>query len=282
MAYSSSTTILSQQKWSWFPGLVHLFTLINFLYYCRGIKRASWILYALGVLMTKMFVFLIILLWIVISACFQLTKVNGVFDSDQPIHVFTDTFVTAIFGAFDSAEFCSDPYVAASTVGLTLFIILSLIFVVFMNAMIAFISEEFANILDYQSAILAREMACLIVDMYDTMNVDERKRIENTHMWVYKLFKQADLDKMGSSQTDSDADGRRATKQDIQSVAVKLKKENGEMRKENREMRKGIDEVRKENGEMRKDMLVIRKEIGEMRKEHQVTLEKIVFLLEKS
>ena len=208
-------------------------------------KRASWILYALLVLMTKMFVFVIILLWIIVAACFQLTKVTNAFDSNQPIQVFTETYVTAIFGAFDSAEFCSDPYIAASRVVLILFILLSLIFVVFMNAMIAFISEEFANILDYQAAILAREMACLIVDMYDSMNEKERIRRaeEEGHKWVYKLSKQADLDKIGStSHTDSDADGRRATKQDV----VKLKKEIAEMRNENSEMKSSLNRMENE------------------------------------
>jgi hypothetical protein len=237
---------MSQQnwEWKWFPGLVHLFTIINFLYYFRGMKRASWILYALGVLMTKMFVFVIILLWIIVAACFQLTKVTNAFDSNQPIQVFTETYVTAIFGGFDSAEFCSDPYIAASRVVLSLFIILSLLFAVFMNAMIAFISEEFANILDYQAAILAREMACLIVDMYEAMNDDEMIRIlEENHKWVYKLSKQADLDKIGStSHTDSDADGRRATKQDV----VKLKKEIAEMRNENSEMKSSLDRMENE------------------------------------
>jgi hypothetical protein len=70
-------------------------------------------------------------------------------------------------------------------------------------------------------------MACLIVDMYDTMSEEEKKKkqaeVEKYHKWVYKLSKQADLDKMRSGQTDYDADGRRTTKQDIQNVDVKLK-----------------------------------------------------------
>ena len=147
LAYTSRTSILSQEMWKLFPGLVHLFTLINFLYYLRGMKRASWILYSLWVLIKKMLVFVIILLWIIIAACFQLTKVKNAFDTEQPIHVFTETYVTAIFGGFYSAEFCSDPYTAASSLVLHFFILLSLLFAVFMNAMIAFISEEFANIL---------------------------------------------------------------------------------------------------------------------------------------
>ena len=266
LALSSRTTVLNEDNWrlKWFHGLVRLFTLSNFLYYFRGIKRASWILYALGVLVTKMFVFLIILLWIIVATCFHLTKVKNAFDAEDPIHIFTDTYVTAVFGSFDSAEFCSYPYKAASGLVLIYFILLSLVFVVFMNAMIAFISEEFANILDYQSAILAREMACLIVDMYDTMN-DELKirEIEDNHKWVYKLYKQADLDKIGN--TDSDADGRRATKKDLQGVVVRLKKDIANIRKENTEMRKEVVDVRKENAEIKSSLERIEEEMKSMK-----------------
>ena len=59
---------------------------------------------------------------------------------------------------------------------------------------------------------------------------------------MYKLSKQADLDKMGSDHTDAQADGRRATKQDI----VKLKKENSEMKKEIVEVRSSLERMEKE------------------------------------
>jgi hypothetical protein len=192
--------------------------------------------------------------------------VTNAFDTEQPIHVFTETYVTAIFGGFDSAEFCSDPYIAASGVVLSLFIILSLLFAVFMNAMIAFISEEFANLLDYQAAIIAREMACLIVDMYDSMNEKERIRRaeEEGHKWVYKLSKQADLDKMGSDHTDAQADGRRATKQDIDKLKnenSEIKEEIAEVRNENSLITKEIAEVRNENAETRSSLEKMEKEM---------------------
>ena len=71
------------------------------------------------------------------------------------------------------------------------------------------------------------------MDLYCAMSEEERKRIEEECKWVYKLIKQTDLNKMESSHTDTNADGRRATKQDIHSVTSQLltvKKENGEMK----------------------------------------------------
>jgi predicted nucleic acid-binding Zn-ribbon protein len=79
--------------------------------------------------------------------------------------------------------------------------------------------------------------------MYGAMNDEEMiPMLEDNHKWVYKLSKQADLDKMGSDHTDAQADGRRATKQDI----VKLKKENSEMKKEIVEVRSSLERMEKE------------------------------------
>ena len=135
-----------------------------------------------------------------------------------------------------------------STAALVLLIVLVSIFVIFMNDMIAFISEAFANVLDHQKAILAREMACLIVDLYSSLSEEEITRYENECKWIYKLFKLTDLTKMKSGeQADAgEADGRRATKQDVQSLVTKMTK----MRKENIEMNAKLSDMRKENIEM--------------------------------
>ena len=58
----------------------------------------------------------------------------------------------------------------------------------------------------------------------------------------------------GADHTDAQADGRRATKQDILSVDVKLKKENAEIKKE-------IAEVRNENSEMRSSLERMEKDL---------------------
>ena len=50
------------------------------------------------------------------------------------------------------------------------------------------------------------------------------RMIENDHKWTNKFFKQSDLDKMGRGHTDSDANGRRATKEDIQKVTQRVAK----------------------------------------------------------
>jgi hypothetical protein len=260
---SCTTTILSQHEW--FPGMVHFFTVINFLYYLRAFQNFSWILYAMKNVAYKTIPFVVILLWILLSACFQLAKVNGAFDSTQPIHMFTETYVTSIFGAFDSAEFCSDPYIEAPRMKLALFFILTLIFMILTNAMIAFISEEFANMMDYQKAILVRERAVLIVDLYNSMSREGRWIIAEKYKWAYKLVKQTDLNKMESGDTESDAAGRRATKQDVQSVVAKV-------RKENAELKTNVELIKKENAE-------IKSSLERMEKESKATLDTIISLV---
>jgi hypothetical protein len=197
--------------------------------------------------------------------------------------MFTETYVTAIFGAFDSAEFCSDPYIEASRWVLTLFFILTLIFMVFMNAMIAFISEEFANIMDYQKAILIREMAVLIVDLYNSMSKEDRRIIEENYKWAYKLFKHTDLNKMESGDTESDAAGRRATKQDVQNVVAKVRKEtNSSLERieiENALLKSSIDVIKKESGEIKKENAEIKSSLERMEKESKATLDTIISLV---
>ena len=58
-----------------------------------------------------------------------------------------------MFGAVGSAEYSGPDYNESPD------IVLSFIFIIFINAISAFISEKFAHILGYKSAILAREKA---------------------------------------------------------------------------------------------------------------------------
>ena len=112
---------------------------------------------------------------------------------------------------------------------------------------------------DYQSAILAREIACLIVDMYELMGKEERERLEKEHKWTYKLFKQSDLDKLvtGGMSSDDDADGRRATKLDIQKSVESLKNENRQ------EIIKLKKEMQKEIGALREEIVALNKDLKE-------------------
>ena len=41
-----------------------------------------------------------------------------------------------------------------------------------------------------------KSLQYLIVDLYHTMNNEKLKEIERYHKWVYKLFKQADLEEL--------------------------------------------------------------------------------------
>ena len=227
-----------------------------------------------------MFAFLVVLLWILLSACSILTRIDGTFDSTKIIPVFTDTYATAVFGAVGSAEYGPD-YNESRDIVLLLFIILSFIFIIFMNAMIAFIGEEFANILDYKSAILAREKASIIVDMYCAMGEEERRRVEEQCKWVYKLFKQTDLNKMQAGEADSGGGACRATKKDIQGTGRQL----AHLKRENSEMKKSLDKIHKENVEMRKesgDIMSSLKKIEAENGELKETLGRLVTMISES
>jgi hypothetical protein len=180
----------------WFTGIVHFAVTINLLFYGRGLDWVSWILYALKIFLPKMSAFLAVLFLILTATSFLLTKIDGAFDTELPIHVFTNTYTVALFGAFEASEYCTNPFIPASTIVLVLFIVLSFIFVVFTNAMTAFIGEEFANILNYKTAVLAREKAIIILELYCVMSSEFRSKLEEECKWTYKLSKHTNLDKL--------------------------------------------------------------------------------------
>ena len=229
-----------------------------------------------------MYPFLGVLLWILVSSCSQLSRIDGAYDSESSLHIFTDTYAVAVFGGITSSQFGPE-YEEASAIVISMFVMLTLVFfIIFMNAMIAFISEEFANMLDYQAAILAKENASIIVDMYCAMSSEERRRIENQCKWVYKLFKQSDLEKTEPTSGDSgDADGRRVMKKDIQSTMKKLT----QLKHENSEMRSSLDRIEKENSLIRKGSSDIKSSLQRLEKENgelKATLEKLVIMIAES
>ena len=239
MNASTGTSILVHHKW--FAGLVQFFTLINFLYYFRGVKSFSWFLYALTILTNKMYVIMTILFWILVAACCQLRKVPGAFDSKKVIPTFTDTYLIAIYGAFESSEYGDHDheYKEASSIVLVLLIVLSSYFIIFMNAMIGVTSKYLENIMDYKEAILAREKASFIVELYNSMSKDERLRKEEECKWPYKLFKQTDLNKIENNDETKNPNG-----EVMKQVGGKLNSRLERMEKKNDEMKEQIDEMK--------------------------------------
>jgi hypothetical protein len=131
--------------------------------------------------------------------------------------------------------------------------------------MIGVTSEYLANIMDYKETILFREKASFIVELYNSMSNEDMRRKEDHLKWVYKLVKQADLDRIANNHREPNADGRRSTKQDIE----RLKVENAKLYSRLELLEK---EIKKESGELKTSL-------GRMEKENKVALETIISLI---
>jgi hypothetical protein len=235
-----------------FSGSVQFFVLINFLHYWRGVENIVWILYALKQLGKRIIPFVLVLLWILIAASLQLTKIDNAFGSKRIIPVFAETYLVAVFGSFETFDDGDGLYYTDLVSALLMS--LSLVFIIFFYAMIAFISEDYVHILDQKTSILAREKAGIILDMYYVMGKVNREGKEEQYKAVYKVYKDLALTKLGSNGSERDSHGNRSTKDDILKVESRLRKENTDMRGEVSEIRQENSEIRKENAEMNKKL----------------------------
>lgn len=238
-----------------FSGSVQFFVLINFLHYWRGAENIVWILYALQQLGKRIIPFVLVLLWILIAASLQLTKIDNTFESKRIIPVFAETYLVAVFGSFET--FYDDDGLYYTDLVSALFMFLSLVFMIFLYAMIAFISEDYVHILDQKTSILAWEKACIILEMYYVMGKVNREAKEEQYKVVYKVYEELALTKLGSNGLERDSQGKRSTKNDILKVESRLRNENTDMRRE-------VSEIRQENSEMRKENAEMNKKLSEM------------------
>eukprot|EP00551_Chaetoceros_affinis_P011411 CAMPEP_0203681668 /NCGR_PEP_ID=MMETSP0090-20130426/43380_1 /ASSEMBLY_ACC=CAM_ASM_001088 /TAXON_ID=426623 /ORGANISM="Chaetoceros affinis, Strain CCMP159" /LENGTH=960 /DNA_ID=CAMNT_0050550241 /DNA_START=44 /DNA_END=2926 /DNA_ORIENTATION=- len=236
-----------------FGALSQFFACINSLYYLRGRDEWAWIVYALLRIIAKMRQFLGILFFIIASTTILFWTMDA-FEPSNRLGInrffttFTNTFFLAIFGDIDP----DDSIAIAATFWaflLTFIFIMIVIFLICFNAMIAFISEDFATILDDKNAILAREKADMMLDLYCGMSKILLEETEKSNMWTYKLYRKTDLDDMDTDDGEN-ANARRATKESIMRLNAKvndLKASNEELKASNDSMSVKVSELKESN-----------------------------------
>ena len=272
--------------------LSQLFGWVNLLYYMRGKKEVAWVVYALLRIIGSMTRFLLILFVVVFSfALFfwslelpgQFGRLDDVFlktmltsffsdyDLDpDPDEVFLKTMLTSFFSEFDPDPDSDDLTNNRFKTFTLLFnlVVLLLIPLICLNAMIAFISETFADILDDRIAVIAREKANLIMDLYCGMMENSRKDLEKKNVWTFKLELQSTLDKIDGSAPDGEVANKRSTKRDIADLRIKadegltnlkseMTEERTKVKASTKEMKGKMEEIKTEMKEMRAEMKVM-------------------------
>lgn len=260
--------------------LSQLFGWVNLLYYMRGIEEVAWVVYALLRIIRSMTRFLSILFLVVFSFTlfFWSLELPGQFGRLDD--VFLKTMLTSFFSEFDPDELINSRFKTFTL--LFNLLVLLMIPLICLNAMIAFVSETFADILDDKLAVIAREKANVIMDLYCGMTESRRNDLEEKNVWTFKLELQSTLNKIDVSVPDGEVANKRSTKGDIADLSANLKSEitketvnklkasTKEMKGKMEEMKGMMEEI---NTEMKGKMEDMKTETKEMRAEMKLMLQ---------
>ena len=188
-------------------------------------------------------------------------------------YVLLRTLFTSFFSDLDPFAYIIDnPFkVLSFFINIMVLVGISLIC---MNAMIAFIVEKFADILEDKVAVIARQKASILMDLYSEMSVSRRKEIDMVNRWTFKLELQSTLDKINvNSAKDDEVTNKRATKGDIgdsktesgeklDNMKAEMDKKKAKMKGMKAEMEKAVNtEMNKLKAEMEKTMKAETKEL---------------------
>ena len=256
--------------------LSQLFGWLNLLYYMRGIEEVAWVVYALLRIIRSMTRFLSILFLVVFSFTlfFWSLELPGQFGRLND--VFLKTVLTSFFSEFDHDELINNRFKTFTL--LFNLVVLLMIPLICLNAMIAFVSETFADILDDKIAVIAREKANVIMDLYCGMTESRRKDLEEQNVWTFKLELQSTLDKIDGSVPDGEVANKRATKGDIADLSANLKSEitketANKLKASTKEMKGKMEEMKGKMEEMKTETKEMRAETKEMRAEMTLMLQ---------
>mmetsp|Transcript_1340 Transcript_1340/g.1922 ORF Transcript_1340/g.1922 Transcript_1340/m.1922 type:complete len:1393 (-) Transcript_1340:1-4179(-) len=247
--------------------LSQLFGWVNLLYYMRGIEEVAWVVYALLRVIRSMTKFFSILFLVVFSFTlfFWSLELPGQFERLDD--VFLKTLLTSFFSEFDPDELINSRFKTFTL--LFNLLVLLMIPLICLNAMIAFVGETFADILDDKIAVIAREKANLIMDLYCGMRKSRREVLEEENAWTFKLELQSTLDKIDVCE-DGEVANKRATKGDIAGLRIKTDEETSKIKELTKEIR---TEMKTETTEMKTEMNDMKGKMDEMRAEMALMLQ---------
>jgi hypothetical protein len=195
-------------------------------YYLRGIEDCAWIATALFRIATSMIYFMIVLIIVLIGFAlfFQNLYKHNEHYSETEIDVLAEKYfefggfghaIVAIFNAGVLGTFEMEPLLKtfAPDFAIVMMIILFLVVTVLaLNALIAFISAAFENVLAQKLAVLKKQKALIILDLYSVLSEGERNKIERRNRWTTIIVPAERLELDGKGVTENQA---KATKGDV-------------------------------------------------------------------
>jgi WD40 repeat protein len=261
-------TLISENIQAYFSAFALLFNWVALFHYMRGFEECAWIIKALYHISANMSYFILILFILMFgfSIVFRALYIgsNDIMEDGEVaafgniITSLKTTFFAGIAGDFD-LEDLKDTYSASLSL-LLMIILLAAVAVIALNALITFIGEKFESVLNERDAILKKEKAKVMLDLYCTMGKDERHMIGWENRWTSIIIPSADL--LLENQPYALRNVSRATKDDIMKFQRKLKLVKGDIKTMTDETKREINLMKEEITEIKNMVQMIGKAIS--------------------
>jgi hypothetical protein len=235
---------------------------VSSFFYLRGIEDCAWIVTALLHLATSMIYFMLVLLIVLIGFAFFFRNLQNKVTLNEPI--FSGTFsslITAfdlgVVGSFDTDTF-QDGKTHKPEFAIVMNVVLFLVVtVISLNALIAFLSAAFEEVLVQKLAVLKKQKASIILDLYSVLSEEKRREIEEKNKWTTMVVPTERLELDAESKAVNEA---KASKLDLLQLKESLVEDLKAIKKDN-------DNFKEEMGHMKNDVKAILALIQDLKRE---------------
>jgi len=214
-------------------------------FYLRGFENVAWIVIALSSIAKSMKYFVLVLAIIIFTFALVLRAIyDGGKYPDTPAFgniwkAFRTTLFAGMFGDFDLDIL--DQTFSRELAEIVMVIMLTVVLLISLNALIAFISDAFEKVLAQKQGVLKKQRAQMIVEAYSSLTEEERTTVQERHRWTSLVIPVATLEVQEPKAADKNY--AKATKEDMKilSKTIKVMKKDIDTIKV---MKKDIDEVK--------------------------------------
>jgi len=204
-------------------------------FYLRGFENVAWIVIALSSIAKSMKYFVLVLAIIIFTFALVLRAIyDGGKYPDTPAFgniwkAFRTTLFAGMFGDFDLDIL--DQTFSRELAEIVMVIMLTVVLLISLNALIAFISDAFEKVLAQKQGVLKKQRAQMIVEAYSSLTEEERTTVQERHRWTSLVIPVATLEVQEPKAADKNY--AKATKEDMKTLSKTIKV-----------MKKDIDEVK--------------------------------------
>ena len=192
-----------------------LFAWFELFDYLRAFEQCAWIIFALYRMAESMKYFIVVLFLVILPFSVFFRAFEKELGNEETFGNITTLFFAGIVGDFDLSSLDAT-YFRFVSVGLII-ILLIVLLIISLNALIAFISERFEYVLNEKTAILKRQKATVIVELYCLFSKQYLERIEGSNRWTSVIVPASQLD-CEDGPKGWDQNLSRATKDDLKNL----------------------------------------------------------------